>query len=293
MGKVELLKSIVGNLIRTFSGEIRSTGKIDYDEVLKNHGALMNAYGSVRKRVSKTPEQIFYRSLFVESHIYKQLQSLKKIYLTEIAILNNTDNNSTKSALNKIVEDIEKFSKSLFHFPIITWKTILPLIPVLVAVLVAVYQFQPFFFKISSQSVSMGVYRVFLIAFGLTALIMALVEFVIVFLSFIDKRRFFLYPEYEAIELRDRMKKRSEAFLGSKIKSTIYDKETKLYRSLGMVFKDAEQPVDIIILIIFAAFFFWIIPVGVNIYLFAYLFWLLILPLTLILVRRRSANNVV
>ena len=70
---VELLKSIVGNLIKIFPGEIRSTGKIDYDEVLKNHGALMNAYGRVRKRVSKTPVQIFYRSLFVESHIYKHL----------------------------------------------------------------------------------------------------------------------------------------------------------------------------------------------------------------------------
>ena len=290
---VELLKSIVGNLIRIFPGEIRSTGKIDYDEVLKNHAALMNAYGSVIKRVSKTPEPIFSRSLFVESHIYKQLQSLKKIYLTEIAILQNTDNTSAKSALNKFVEDIEKISKSLFHFPIITWKTILPLIPVLAAVLAAVYRFRPFFFKISSQSVSMGVYRVFLIALGLTALIMALVEFVIVFLSFIDKRRFFLYPEYGAIELRDRMKKRSEAFWGSKIRSTIYDKENKLYRSLGIESKDTEQPVDIIILMIFAAFIFWIIPVVLNIYLFAYLFWLLILPITLILVRRRSANKVI
>ena len=56
---VELLKSIVGNLIRIFSGEIRSTGEIDYDEVLKNYVALMNAYGSVRKRVSKTHEAIF------------------------------------------------------------------------------------------------------------------------------------------------------------------------------------------------------------------------------------------
>jgi hypothetical protein len=73
MGIVELLKSIVGKLIRFFPGEIRSPGETDYDEVLKNHRALMNAYGSVRKRVSKTPVQIFYRSLFVESHIYKRM----------------------------------------------------------------------------------------------------------------------------------------------------------------------------------------------------------------------------
>jgi hypothetical protein len=32
-------------------------------------------------------------------------------------------------------------------------------------------------------------------------------------LSFVDKRRFFLFPEYDAFKFRDRMKKRLEAFL--------------------------------------------------------------------------------
>lgn len=156
MGIVELLKSLVGTLIRFFSGEIRPTGKIDYDEVLKNHVALMNAYGSVIKRVSKTHEAIFFRSLFVESHIYKQLQSLKKIYLTEIAILQNTDNTSTKSALNKFVEDIDTLLNSLFHFPDITWKGILS---ILLPVLAVAYYLREILSGFWTQNVNQSLYH--------------------------------------------------------------------------------------------------------------------------------------
>jgi hypothetical protein len=192
--------------------------------------------------------------------------------------------------LNKFVEDIDTLLNSLFHFPVITWKGILS---ILVPVLAVTYYLRDFLSGLWSQNVNANLYHTMITAVGTVVSIIIGLYLLNLALSFVDKRRFFLYPEYEAIKLRDRMKKRSEAFLGSKIRSTIYDKENKLYRSLGIEFKDAEQPVDIMILMIFAAFFFWIIPVGVNIYLFPYLFWLLILPITLILVRRRSANNVV
>ena len=75
---VELLKSVMGKLIRSFSGEIRSSGETDYDEVLKDHVALMNAYGSVIKRVSKTPEQMFYRSLLLNRISIKNYNRSKR-----------------------------------------------------------------------------------------------------------------------------------------------------------------------------------------------------------------------
>jgi hypothetical protein len=164
MGIVELLKSIVGKLIRSFSWEIRSAGEIDYDEVLKNHATLMNAYGSVIMRVSKAPEEIFHRRLFVESHIYKQLQSLKKIYLTEIAILQSTDNTSAKSAFNKFVEDIDTLLNSLFHFPDITWKGILS---ILVPFLAVAYYLREFLLGFWTQNMNPSVYHAMITAVGM------------------------------------------------------------------------------------------------------------------------------
>ena len=243
---VELLKSIVVNPIRIFSGEIRSAGKIDYDEVLKNHGPLMNAYGSVRKRVSKTPEQMFYRSLFVESHIYKQLQSLKKIYLTEIAILQNTDNTSAKSALNKFVEDIDTLLNSLFHFPAITWKGFLSII---VSALAVAHYLRYLLSGLWPQNVNTNLYHTMITVVGMGVSIIIGLYLLNLALSFVDKRRFFLFPEYDALKFRDRMKKRLETFFGSKIERTIYEKENNLYQSVG-VRKELELPIDLLIFLI-------------------------------------------
>jgi len=242
---VELLKSFVGNLIRIFSGEIRSPREIDYDEVLKNHGALMNAYGSVCKSVSMTSD-IFYRSLFVESHIYLQLQSLKKIYLTEIAILQNTDNTSAKSALNKFVEDIDTLLNSLFHFPAITWKGILS---ILVPVLAVPYYLRYFLSGLWPQNVNQSLYHTMITAVGMVVSIIIGLYLLNFALSFVDKRRLFLFPEYDALKFRDRMKKRLEAFSGSKIERTIYEKENNLYQSVG-VRKEPELPIDLLIFLI-------------------------------------------
>ena len=277
---VELLKSLVGNLIRNFPGEIRSTGKIDYDEVLKNHGALMNAYGTVRKRVLKTPVQIFYRSLFVESHIYKQLQSLKKIYLTEIAILQNTDNTSAKSALNKFVEDIDTLLNSLFHFPAITWKEILS---ILVPVLAVAYYLRDFLSGLWPQNANTSLYHAMITAVGMVVLIIIGLYLLNLALSFVDKRRFFLFPQYDALKIRDRMKKRSEAFFGSKTERTIYEKENKLYQSLE-VRKEPEFPVDLCIFVIL---------IGCIATVFLEIFFIphILLIIMLLLLLRRSINR--
>jgi len=280
MGIVELLKSIVGNMIRFFSWEIRSPRETDYNEVLKNHGALMNAYGSVRKRVSKTPEQIFYRSLFVESHIYKQLQTLKKIYVTEIAILQNTNNTSAKSALNKFVEDIDTLLNSLFHFPDITWKGILS---ILVPFLAVAYYLRDFLSGFWAQNVNPSLYHAMITVVGMMISIIIGLYLLSAALSFVDKRRFFLFPEYDALKFRDRMKKRLETFFGSKIERTIYEKENKLYQSLG-VRKEPELPIDVLIFLILiggiATVFF------ENFFIFS-----ILLIIMLLLLFRRSTNR--
>jgi len=276
----ELLKSAAGNLIRFLSREIRSPGEVDYDEILKNHGALMNAYGSVRKRVSKTPEQMFYRSLFVESHIYKQLQSLKKIYLTEIAILQNTDNTSAKSALNRFVEDIDALLNSLFHFPAITWKEILS---ILVPVLAVAYYLQDFLSSFWAQNVNPSLYHAMITVVGMMISIIIGLYLLSAALSFVDKRRFFLFPEYDALKFRDRMKKRLETFFGSKIERTIYEKENKLYQSLG-VRKEPELPIDLLIFVILIGC---IATVFLEIFFIPHIL-LIIIPLLLL---RRSINR--
>ncbi len=85
---------------------------IDYNKVFKYHAVLMEAYGNVLKRDSKILD-IFLRSNFVQSHIYKKLIILRKVYLIEIATLYDMDNNIIRSDLNKLVEDIDKLSNCL------------------------------------------------------------------------------------------------------------------------------------------------------------------------------------
>ena len=58
-------------------GMLKFPEEIDYNEVLKNHEVLMNAYGAVLKRDSKTVDA-FFRSVFIESHIYKNYNCSKR-----------------------------------------------------------------------------------------------------------------------------------------------------------------------------------------------------------------------
>ncbi len=158
---------------------------IDYNTVLKDHAVLMEAYGNVLKKDSKILDMLF-RSEFVQSHIYKKLIILRKIYLIEIATLYNTDNNIIISDLHKLVEDIDKFSDCLFYFSPI--KTFISSIPIIAAAITAVSSIIGFFHLPSIQSINVGPYLGLLIALGLTFLMYLGVAA----LSFIDKRSLFM-----------------------------------------------------------------------------------------------------
>jgi len=226
-------------------GVLKFPSEIGYDTVFKNHAVLMNAYGTVLKRDSQTFDW-FFRSGFIESHIYKKLRLLKKIYLVEIAALYNSDNNTARRlTLNKLVEDIDKFSGCLFYFPTISWREILLyIIPTIAAATAVVYHLRGLFPDSWSPGVNMSAYLTIITALGLTFL----VYLVFAAVSFIDKRRFFIFPEYKALRFFDRLKKRYEAFSGGNIEGTIYEKENKLFGSLRMV-KEPESPVDIYLFI--------------------------------------------
>ena len=127
--------------------------KIDYDTVFKNHAALMRGYGTVLKKDAKikdakTFDMFIFRTAFVQSHIYKKLKSLRTIYLVEIAILYDVDNNAVRSTLNGLVEDIDKLSGCLFYFPAITIKTIILSIPIIVSAATVAYPIWDFFLEL-------------------------------------------------------------------------------------------------------------------------------------------------
>ena len=86
----------------------------------------------------------------------------------------------------------------------------------------------------------MSAYLTIITALGLTFL----VYLVFVALSFVEKRRFFVFPEYKAVRFFDRLQKRWKAFLGRNNEGTIYEKENKLFDSLRMG-KEPESPIDI------------------------------------------------
>jgi len=106
--KLDNFKSKVRYLIkRLFPRKVASKfpDKIDYDMVFKNHATLMRGYGTVLKKDAKTFDIFIFRTVFVQSHIYKKLRSLRTIYLIEIATLYDMDNNTVRSNLYRLVED--------------------------------------------------------------------------------------------------------------------------------------------------------------------------------------------
>lgn len=286
--RLDNLKSKVRQVLDYFSpGKrvLKFPSGIDYDRTFKNHAVLMNAYGTVLKRDSKTFDTLF-RSLFIESHIYKKLRLLKKIYLVEIAILYNPDNNTTRSKLNELIEDINKLSSSLFCFPTIGWREIFYILPTFAAAIAVVYHLWGLFPESWSQGVDMSAYLTIITALGLTFL----VYLGLVALSFVEKRRFFVFPEYKAIMLFDRLQKRWNAFLGRNNEGTIYEKENKLFDSLRRG-KETEFPVDIVLIMVIILCALEVLvmlsilpPTSI-----AYLFWLLLMPFLILFTRIRKA----
>lgn len=144
------------------------------------------------------------------------------------------------------MEDADKLSSSLFHFPTIGWKDILLyILPTIAVSLAVVNHLVGLFPKSWSHGVNAGAIQILLLALGLTFTILFLILYPLsAALSFLDKRRFFMFPEYRALRFFDRLKKRFEAFLGRAIEETIYEKENQLFHSLGMG-KEPEPPIDI------------------------------------------------
>ena len=287
--RLDNFKSEVKDLIEyLFSrkGASKFPDKIDHDMVFKNHAVLMEAYGTVLKKDSKIFD-MFFRSLFVESHICKKLRSLRKIYLVEIATLYDKDNNNIRLTLNSLVEDIDKFSGCLFYFPTITIKTIISVIPIIAAAIAVVSHIPGFFPGSWSYGVNSGSYIMLLSALGLTVL----VYLGFAALSFIDKRLLFIFLEDKPQKYFGKWKKRWKAFFGKNIEGTIYEKENKLFTSLRMR-KELESPVDIYL---FVAIILVLVTILVTLSIltpnqFAYSFWLLIMPITFFFVARRKAS---
>ena len=182
---------------------------------------------------------------------------------------------------------MDKISSSLFYFPTIGWKEILLyILPTIAAVTAVLYHLRGLFPESWSHGVNMSAYLTILGALGLTFL----VYLGFVALSFVEKRRFFVYPEYDAIRLFDRLKKRWKAFLGRNNEGTIYEKENKLFDSLG-IGKEPEFPVDIaiIVAIILCALEVLVILSILPPISLAYLFWLLLMPLLILFTGTRKA----
>ena len=266
--------------------------KISYYNAFKNHAVLMEAYGTVLKNALNTPD-IFCRNKFVESHVYKKLRSLRKIYLVEIAALYDPDNNILRSTLNKLVEDIDKFLSNLFYFPTITLKGI---ILTIIAAIAVIYQLRDILLPIAAGSKSiflfLGVYLGAYLGVNLV-LFLGLALF-----SFIDKRLLFIIPEYKLQGHFDKWKKMWKAFLGNNIEGTIYEKENKLFDSLKMR-KNIEPGVDILLLyiIIFVALVILEVLLGVlgsfltfNQFIFTFylLFLLSPIPVFLFMAKRKA-----
>jgi hypothetical protein len=259
---------------------------VDYEEVFKNHAALMAAYGAVLKIVQGFPKNLF-RRRFVESHIYKKLQLLKRIYLIEIATLYGTNNNATRLTLDKYVEDIEKLSGWLFYFS--ASKILIPAIPAIVAILSFLSQIVDFFPTAWLQSANNWTYIVSLILAGMLG-IYFLLYLGLTALSFIDKRLLFIFLENKPKGYFDKWKRRYNAFLGKDVRGTIYEKENKLFNSLRMG-KEPEWPIDILLLMVITLGILEILVILsiLPVTWIPYLFWLLIMPFVIYLMLLRKA----
>lgn len=242
--KLDNFKSEVRDLIkRLFSrkGVSKFPDKINYDAVFKNHATLMRGYRTILKKDANTFDIFLFRTLFVQSHVYKKLRSLKTIYLFEIVTLCDTDNNAIRSTLNGLVEDIDKLSDCLFYFPAIT-KTIIVSVPIIVSAATVAYNRWDFFLELWNQGINNATYLKLLSALGVTFLM----YLGFAALSFRDKRLLFIFPEDNPQGHFDKWKKRCKAFLGKSTEGTIYGKENKLFDSLRMR-KELELPVDVFI----------------------------------------------
>ena len=172
--KLDNFKSEVRDLIKRLfprKGASKFPDKIDYDVVFKNHAALMMGYGTVLKKDAKikdakTFDMFIFRTAFVQSHVYKKLKLLRTIYIVEIAILYDADNNAVRSTLNGLVDDIDKLSDCLFYFPAITIKTIIVSIPILASAAAVAYPIWDFFSESWNQGLNNAAYLKFLSALG-------------------------------------------------------------------------------------------------------------------------------
>jgi hypothetical protein len=197
------------------NGHTPPSGEIDYYRGFKNHVTLMEGYKSVLKNSISTTDR-FCRTKFVESHIYKKLKIIRKIYSVEIATLPDSDTH--RQTLNNLVENIDKFQRDLSYSKI--WS------------------------PINAEAVLLGIFLLSLLVFYCAYC------FVLAVFSFVDKRLLFIFPEYKLFpddkrqRGSDKWKKRWKAFSGKEIEGTIYEKENELFKSLKMI-KIAEQDVDI------------------------------------------------
>ena len=176
---------------------------------------------------------------FVESYIYKKLRSLRKLYLVEIGVIYDLDNNNTlKSTLNKLVEDIDKFKSNLFYFPTISLKGLISALILIIPTAIAVI-------TLLQENELLGVPENAEI-YGLLIFFGVYLEFFLVSVcySLIYKRLLFIFPRYKFQGRFDKWKKMWNAYLGEKIEGTIYEKENKLFNSLKMK-KISEGPLEI------------------------------------------------
>jgi hypothetical protein len=223
------------------NGHTPPSGEIDYYRGFKNHVTLMEGYKSVLKNSISTTDR-FCRTKFVESHIYKKLKIIRKIYSVEIATLPDSDTH--RQTLNNLVENIDKFQRDLSYFPNITTKEVISIIVPILAAIGAIYSLSKIWSPINAEAVLLGIFLLSLLVFYCAYC------FVLAVFSFVDKRLLFIFPEYKLFpddkrqRGSDKWKKRWKAFSGKEIEGTIYEKENELFKSLKMI-KIAEQDVDI------------------------------------------------
>lgn len=227
----------------------KSSNEIHYETIFKNHENLIEAYGNVLKYdLQKIEMKLLFRSYFVQSHIYKMLKLLKKIYLTEMASCYSSDNYHYISLnLNKFIHDIDKLSENLFYFSYL--KIFMTSIPVIAAVLGILSQTIDYPDILWNQMMESYSFLMLLQSF----ILVFLLYLVVAAISFIDKRRIFIYPENKPRNYFDLWKMRYNAFVGKNKTETVYLKENILFKSLGME-KKPELEIDIFLLIIFVIF---------------------------------------
>lgn len=244
----------------SFSGKERISfpDEINYGTVFEKHDSLMKGYKSVLKNSISTGDSFCIK--FVESHIYKKLKMLRKIYSVEIATFH--DSNTHRKTLNDIVENIDRFQRDLSYFPNITFKGVISiLVPILTAIAV-ICSLREIWSPIVAAPVVLWIFLLPLLTFYCAFF------FLLAVFSFVKKRLLFISLEYKRFSAgepqkgSDKRKKRWNAFSGKKIEGTIYAKEDELFNSLKMI-KIPEQGVDIVLIQFCIMFIMFIMTVSV------------------------------